>query len=239
MTGTVALTLFGYPRLEINGKTGKLSEKALFLLAYLVLNRERGPMLRKLVAFHLWPDSTESEACSNLRRALYEVTAAAEGCTIVCADSKWIFWSSDAAATVDVIEFERLSADASQCAAAIRLYRADLLESLECEWIALHRERLREQQISNLRAAVESCKRQHDPMGAMRVLTNLAALDPWREDIVRDMLILRFSCGDRAGALRDYALFEKRLQSELGVEPMPETLQCRSMIVRGEVPLNL
>lgn len=45
------------------------SDRQQALLAYLLLHR-RTPQPRQRLAFHLWPDSTESQSRSNLRKAL-------------------------------------------------------------------------------------------------------------------------------------------------------------------------
>ncbi len=47
-------------------------------------------------------------------------------------------------------------------------------------------------------------------------------------------MALRSESGDRAGALAEYGRFAALLRSELGVDPMPETMTVRETIARGE-----
>ena len=47
--------------------------------------------------------------------------------------------------------------------------------------------------------------------------------DPWREDTLRALMVLRYESGDRAGALAEYERFARMLRAELDAEPMPET----------------
>jgi predicted ATPase len=59
-------------------------------------------------------------------------------------------------------------------------------------------------------------------------------MDPWREDVVREMIVLRAEAGDRAGALHAYRDFARRLHDELGVDPLPETVAVYEGVCAGE-----
>jgi DNA-binding SARP family transcriptional activator len=62
--GADPVTDLGYPR-----------QHNAALLAYLLLNRDQ-PISRTRLAFLLWPDASESEAITNLRRALHTLRRA-------------------------------------------------------------------------------------------------------------------------------------------------------------------
>ena len=59
----------------------------------------------------------------------------------------------------------------------------------------------------------------------------LLAADPWREDVLRILMAVRYAAGDSAGALAECARFSKRLEDEMGVGPMPETIAVRDAIL--------
>ena len=69
-----------------------------------------------------------------------------------------------------------------------------------------------------------------------RQRVRFSRFDPWREDVVRRIVAMRYESGDRAGALSEYAAFAKRLCAELGAEPMSETAAVAERIARGEAP---
>ncbi len=236
-SATCSIRLFGHPVLQSEGLTRvSMSEKALSVLAYLILSRNRGPLRRKALAFELWPDLTEAEACATLRRMLHQLTSQIPASNFRT-DATWVSWSAEPTRTfVDVIAFEHLSEDPSTRDAAIELYRGDLLQTLDAEWVPFERERMRSLQYRNLREAALSRKHRGDWDGALDLVQRISTLDPWREDVLREKMMLRYLRGDRAGALREYVVFENRLREELGVQPMPETMDYREMIVRGESP---
>ena len=72
-----------------------------------------------------------------------------------------------------------------------------------------------------------------DRSAALEYVEQLLGHHPWREDALRDLLMLRFNAGDRAGALAYYRRFCQPLGSEFGVEPMPETVKCFESISSG------
>jgi DNA-binding SARP family transcriptional activator len=232
-----SVRLFGHPLFQDQTQTiVPLNEKALGLLACLILRRHRGPLRRKALAFELWPDLTESDACATLRRMLHQIMGPLSGSNLFT-DATWVYWNVDTADVfVDVIAFEQLSDDPRTRASAADLYRGDLLETLECDWMLRERERFRSMQYRNLRETAAFKMDRADWDGALDLMQRMETLDPWREEVLREKMTLRYLRGDRAGALREYALFEARLREELGVQPMPETMDCREMIARGECP---
>ncbi len=84
------------------------------LLAYLVLHRG-APQARHHLAFLFWPDSTEAQARTNLRKALLRLRRA-----LPDADRFWLVggttlqWRPDAPFWLDVADFEDTLAQAKQ-----------------------------------------------------------------------------------------------------------------------------
>jgi DNA-binding SARP family transcriptional activator/Tfp pilus assembly protein PilF len=225
----IRIQLFGRPQLtndEVPLKF-KAPPRALSLLAYLLVH-DGAPLGRDAVAFALWPDDIEADARANLRRHLFYLSndvlppPAAKAPWIV-ADKRTVSWNSAAPTWCDVREFERLGDDPANAARAVALYRGDLLDGFEDEWLQAPRERLREQQVRLLLGLIESNRRAGAYAAGIDYARALLAVDPWREDGIRALIELRNASGDRAGALATYRDFVKRLEAEMGVEPMAET----------------
>jgi DNA-binding SARP family transcriptional activator len=249
----LSICLFGNARFSYDGEPWRFSAppRTLPLLAYLILRRGK-VVTREAAAFALWPDDDESTARANFRRHLHYLRNALPAAAV---DRPWIAfdgratmrWNSDAATSVDVVEFERLSGDEASLAAAVDLYAGDLLETLADEWVIGDRERLRDLQMSNLIRLVAATRRDGETSLSLQLAQRLLAIDPWREDAVRQLMALRYALGDRAGALAEFERFAARLKTELNASPMPETRACYESLVRdapvlqepvAEVPTN-
>ncbi|MBV9104072.1 MAG: winged helix-turn-helix domain-containing protein, partial [Candidatus Eremiobacteraeota bacterium] len=214
----------------------KLRTATLRLLAVLLLRRER-PLTRDHVAFTLWPDETEETARTNLRRHLYNLRTALPAVEVpwVRLDSQTIQWNPEMPLDLDIAEFERLARAGD--AGAIDLYRGDLLESLEDEWLFADRERLRALYIEALWSLAQRSAARRDAATAEHYLQQLLARDPWREDGLRVLMSLRYENGDRSGALRACSDFEERLRREIGASLMEETVALRNAIT-NEAPIQ-
>src|SRR5262245_35190059 len=78
------------------------------LISFLVLHARAGPIPRQRVSGTLWPESTEVQAQTNLRRELHHLR---EGWprleALVASESRTLAWREHPAAMVDVFAFER------------------------------------------------------------------------------------------------------------------------------------
>jgi DNA-binding SARP family transcriptional activator/tetratricopeptide (TPR) repeat protein len=233
---TVRIHLFGRPHLsedEVPLKF-KAPARALSLLTYLFVHAS-APLSRDAVAFALWPDDIESDARANLRRHLFYLTndvlpAPPPKTAWIVADKRTIGWNALAPAWCDVREFERLAADPASAAQAVALYRGDLLEGFDDEWVEAPRERLRELQVRLLLDLLAQSRASGAHAAGMNFARQLLAIDPWREDGIRALIELRNAGGDRAGALATYRDFVKKLEAEMGVAPMAETTRVYERI---------
>jgi DNA-binding SARP family transcriptional activator len=198
----------------------------------MILNRKR-PCTRDSVAFELFPDEEEERARGSLRRNLsYLLGALPEGREFLTIDAERIAWNPDAPAYVDVIAFEE-AVRAGRDAEAIAEYAGQLLPTIYDEWTTPDRDRLRDAFHEALirTIAVERSQRRFDL--ATGLAHRLLEEDPWREDVVRQLIAIRYEAGDRAGALAAYERFATRLRDEMQVEPMPETIALRDAVLRG------
>ena len=93
------------------------SARAASLLAYLLLHRE-APQPRQRLAFVLWPDSTESQARTNLRHVLHILRRALpDPDRFLDVTPRTLQWRSDAPFWLDVAAFEESLSRAKEKAA--------------------------------------------------------------------------------------------------------------------------
>jgi len=237
---TLQIRLLGGLQLLDHGRALKFSApaKAASLLAYLIVHRAQ-PASRDAIAFTFWPDDDEARARANLRRhialILHALPAGAAQQPIL-ADNRSIRWNPLYPCTIDVAEFEQLSAGADGAMEATALYRGDLMPTAYDEWILPERERLRSMHGTNLERLTERYASAGDYARAISTTRALLLHDPWREDALRTLLSLRHAAGDRAGALQEYERFAERLHRDLDVAPMPETVTRYESILRSPDP---
>jgi predicted ATPase/DNA-binding SARP family transcriptional activator len=236
------IRLLGQPQLHADGVVLALRAppRALSLLVYLLLHRERA-VARDSLAFTFWPDVPEADAFAKLRAHLHAIRKSilptADEALWLLADKRTVQWNPQAPAWLDLLEFEKLAADPARAGEAVDLYGGDLASGLEEDWLEAPRQRLRERQTALLAGLV----RKHgndDSRRALDYAQRLVLHDPWHEEGMRALMTLRYESGDRTGALQAYRDFAKRLQAELGVDPMAETTDVYRRISVASEPLE-
>jgi DNA-binding SARP family transcriptional activator len=235
----IRIRLFGHVAVEVNREPFRLAtpRKTLSILAYLLLNRD-APIARDFLAYVMWPDDEEEAARTKLRMNLYDLARVlppelAGRALIVDGDS--VRLRPDLRLWLDVEEFDRLANDPQGLEKAVGLYRGELLTAVYDEWVFPERERRRNAFLAALMQLVSQARRQRDFVRGIARAQQILAIDPWREDVVRQVMALRSESGDRAGALAEFERFTKLLRLELNVQPMPETLTLHEAIARGDV----
>ncbi|MBV9270226.1 MAG: AAA family ATPase [Candidatus Eremiobacteraeota bacterium] len=238
------IRLFGTPQFFVGDDPWRFAAppKTLPLLAYLIVRRDKS-VSRQTVAFALWPDDDEPAARANLRRHLHYLQASFpqaddEKPWILMDGRTAIQWNVNAPCNIDVEAFERLSRNDELLEEAIALYTGDLLEDITDDSIESDRQRLRDLQALNLSKLVAANRRDHKLSAALAFAQRLIALDPWREDVVRTIMELRYAIGDRAGAIAEFNSFAERSMNELHAAPMAETQACHESIVRGTLLIH-
>ncbi len=228
--------LFGQARICVDGEPLKFAKRSVTLpmLAYLVLHRDQ-PVPREFLAFTLFPDVEEGNALSELRRYLYLVQKAlpAAEAPWILSDNETVRWNPRARARIDASEFEKLAAQPNGLRAAVELYYGDLLPEVYDDWVLPERERLRALYLNALSALVVQARSERDYAAAIGYAQRLLTHDPWREDVLRHLLVARYEMGDAAGAVAEFDRFARSAREELHVEPMAETRTLRDAIVSG------
>ncbi len=229
--------LLGQASVEAAGAPVRFAKRSttLAMLAFVVL-RHGQPVSRNSLALTLFPEENEENAMAELRRYLYLTNKALplhDGVPWLIVDDENVRWNAEGGAFVDAVEFERLAADAETQGAAVDLYAGDLLEDVYEDWVVGERERLRALYLQALNDLVARNRAARNHTAALGYARRLLAIEPWREDIVRQAMAIRYAAGDSSGALAEYDRFATRLRAEMGVAPMTETLAMRGAILRG------
>jgi len=121
--------------------------------------------------------------------------------------------------------------------AALDLYDGDYLpDDLYEDWAAARREELRQQYHALLLHVAGLTADAGDTAEAARYLRLLLAADPCHEPATRLLMRLLAGNGERAEALRVYAVLARALRDDLDVVPTPETETVRALLLVDESP---
>jgi len=245
-TPTLHIHLLGDFRLAYDDETVTTVNTARLqsLLAYLLLHRE-APQSRQHLAFMLWPDSTERQARTNLRKQVHYLRRTLpEPDRFLHADAKTLSWLPDAPFTLDVAEFERALDQAQQTsdtattqallAQAVESYQGDLLPSCYDDWILPARERLRQRFTQALDRLIQSLEDRRAYQEAITYAGQLLGHDPLHEATYRRLMRLHALNGDRARALRAYHACATVLGQELGVKPSAATQEAYERMLQKD-----
>jgi DNA-binding SARP family transcriptional activator/predicted ATPase len=219
------------------------------LLSYLLLHHGAA-LPRHHLAYLFWPDAPEEHARNNLRQLLHQLRRALPTAErFLAADATTLCWRDEDSWSLDVADFERLLAEAAAAeqrqdrraqrralAAAVELYRGDLLPSCYDDWLTPERERLRQHYLHALAAQVHLLETQRDYGAAIGAAQAWVRHDPLAEEAYRALMRLHALAGDRAGALRVYQSCVTTLRRELGVEPGPATREVHERLLHQDAP---
>jgi predicted ATPase/DNA-binding SARP family transcriptional activator/Tfp pilus assembly protein PilF len=235
MTKLLQIQLLGDFQLIYGGEllTTLNAERPQSLLAYLLLHR-RAPQSRQHIAFLLWPDSSESQARSNLRNLLHGLRQTLpDADTFLLADTLTLQWNPDAPFTLDVAAFDAAVAQAGRTTepadvrrhleTAVACYGGDLLPGNYDDWILALREELRRHQVDALYQLIGLLEQAGDYRAALRYVQRLLHQDPLDEAAYVLQMRLCALSGDRTGIRRAYQSCVDVLVRELDVEPSPAT----------------
>jgi DNA-binding SARP family transcriptional activator/tetratricopeptide (TPR) repeat protein len=203
------------------------------LLAYLVLHRDT-PQSRQHVAFVLWPDSTEEQARTNLRKVLSQlrqVWPAIED--FVNTEGQTLQWPTSSLWSSDVSEFEEAVASEG-FERAVALYRGDLLPDCYDEWIRPKREHLSQQFVGAANKAIAVLENRREYRAAITQAQRLLQHDRLNEATYRTLMRLLALNDDRASALYTYQTCQQILKREFSIEPGDETRELHERLLHSE-----
>jgi len=212
------------------------------LLAFLLLHRHT-PQPRQRLAFSFWPDSSEGQAFTNLRKLVFQLRQALPLIdAFLTTETHCLGWRNDAPFQLDVAELEqaldqldRLELPAVETVGrVVALYRGELLPGCYDDWILPPRRALHERVVRGLERALTGLVAQHEYLAGLRAAEHLVRLDPLHEAGYRHLMHLRALSGDRAGALRVYHECVSVLDRELEVPPAAETRALYQQLLKSE-----
>jgi DNA-binding SARP family transcriptional activator/predicted ATPase len=246
MAMELRLTLLGEVQVTRGGElvTGFVSAKAQALLCYLAVDARTHQ--RAALAGLLWGDLPEEKAAAGLRVALSNLRKLvgphlAITRHAVAFDREQSYW-------LDVEAFRAAVAkgDITHLPAAVELYRGDLLEGFYVhdapafeEWLSAQREWLRTQATQALHRLVEHHAVRGEYQAGIDYASRLLALEPWREEAHRQMMLLLARMGQRGAALAQYETCCRTLAETLDAEPSLETKRLYERIkASGAMPAH-
>jgi WD40 repeat protein/DNA-binding SARP family transcriptional activator len=219
------------------------SDKALALLAYLVVESDRAHRREKLAGM-LWPDYTESSARANLRRALADLRQAIADHQAtppyLHTTRETIQFNTGSDYWLDVEAFTNPAGDLPGLEQAVALYQSGFLEGFSVgdapafeEWALLKKEQLERRLLEMLQGLATTYERSGKYEQAQRSARRQVELEPWNEEAHQHLMRLLSQSGQRSAALAQYETCRRLLAGELGVEPGRETVALYESIRDG------
>lgn len=240
--GELAVVLGGVEvHQEVQGSQQRL------VLAYLVLQRRRGPVPRYELGGVLWPERPPADASGALSAVLSKLRRAVGAERL--AGRSTVELVLEPGVEVDTELAERAVADAetalaarrpadatARAQAALDVLSAELLPGLDGPWVAARR---RDAEELRLRALQTACRAalegDADPAAAQVHARELVRAAPFRES--GHVLLMRAlaAAGEAADALRAYEALRVRLRDELGTVPGSEAQELHRRLLAGHV----
>jgi DNA-binding SARP family transcriptional activator len=202
-------------------------------LAYVALHCSV-PLPRQRIAALLWPESSQTQAQTNLRTLLHRLQTVLPNLDhLLVIDAHTIAWHPETQLTLDVAAFEegiRLAttldpgddlAVSKALEQAVLWSRGDFLPECHDEWVLTERERLNTLLFGVLERLITLLEQRRAYEQGVRYAHRLLRLDTLNETAYLTLMRLQALNGDRASALRTFHLCSKTLRAELGIPPGP------------------
>jgi non-specific serine/threonine protein kinase len=217
------------------------SRPAQTLLAYLLLNLGTSHRREKLAGL-LWPDASEANSRSYLRKALWtlrkSIPPREEGMDeYFLADDLSIAFSEDTDYWLDtaVLDSELpASAPVEDMIAVVSAYGGDLLPGFYEEWVTLERERLRSTYSQKMSALLVKLVGECRWVQTVEWGERWIALGEAPEPAYRALMIAHANSGDMAKVAATYERCVEALREEVNVEPSAQTTELYERLRRGE-----
>jgi DNA-binding SARP family transcriptional activator len=202
------------------------------LIGYLALHSAE-PQPRQRLAFLIWPDSSESQAYTNLRTVLHRLQSSLpDVAQLLNLETQVVGWQPSVQIQLDVADFkhameqaysaledgDRLSARHA-FETAVSIYNGDLLADFYDEWVLSEREQLRILHLDALEQLVTLLEQSLNYVAAIAYARRLILLDPLNEELYVRLINLQVLNGERAAALRTYHSCVSILRDELNAKP--------------------
>ena len=231
MFGNLQISAAGQPITAVN--TNRLHS----LIAWLILQGGT-PQPRERLSSLLWPESSGSQARTNLRQLLHHLKRALPGeCTALRVDNFTVHWQHNGSCVIDVVRFQAAMAQAVRArergdaaaetqslTTAAQLYVDDLLPALYDEWLPPLRQEYRNHLSGVLHRLASLLEEQNQVAAAIPWAERLVTHDALRETNYQLLIRLHAANNDHASAVRAYHRCKTVLRREMGVQPGPATM---------------
>jgi DNA-binding SARP family transcriptional activator len=218
------------------------SSRGIALVAHLVAHAGTVTPRPRLAAL-FWPDSTDAQGLTNLRRELHHLRHAFGHAPVVRADTAGLSWRDVPEVTVDLRVFDREARAALEAAtrhdaaavvrhasAALEQYRGPFLPGTDDDWVREVRDG-RESCCARLCELLsDALASTGDATAAVDVAQRRVRLRPLEEAGYRQLMERQLAQGDRAGAVSAYERCAAVLARELGVTPDAATQQILATV---------
>lgn len=232
-----------------DGATGRSlsrSARAVALVAFLSVHAGV-PQPRQRIAALFWPDSSDAQALTNLRRELHHLRQVLADDESLVATSTDLCWRDTATCRVDLRTFQREARAAiasagdvvdlhRHSAASLAAYGGDLLPGAYDDWVLEVRERLKDACVELCDLVSTTVRRTGRHELAIDAARRRIRLRPLEESGYRTLMELQAVLGDRAGAISTYHHCASLLERELGVEPDGATTAMFTRLLRDDGP---
>ena len=240
-TSPFSLILFG--GVSLRGRDGDVhqllvNKKAVALIAYLSLPTVGRFVRRDTLIGLLWPELEQSRARTALRKTAHAIRQELGSESLLSRGDEELALSPNVV-SCDAAAFTA-AADAGFLLPAVQLFRGELMPGFhldECwefdRWLEEERSAARERAAGAawaLARRFEAEQQLSDAAGMARQSVRFSWSD---ERALRRAVAMLDRLGDRAGALRLFEEFARRLRAELDTEPSPETLDLASRVRTG------
>jgi DNA-binding SARP family transcriptional activator len=243
------VTLLGEQLLAgADGTVRARSSRTIALIAFLVAHGD-APQTRQRIAAAFWPDSSDEQALTNLRRELHHLRGVLGDEPSLVVTSRDLCWRDSPTCVVDVRAFRTdlaaaLAAAAggdrdaflTHAAAAVARYGGEFLPGNDDDWARDTRVELEQQCVDLLDRCVPAYRATGDPTRAVEAARRRVALRPLEELGYRTLIELQGDLGDRAGAVSTFHHCASVLERELGVEPDPLTRTALNRLLARSGP---
>lgn len=206
------------------------------LLAFVAL---RGSCHRSVLAGTLWPDVPEMQALARLRTDVWRLNKLAPG--LLRVEGASIALSECVA--VDCRQQERFASallrqgggDVDWLRAGLRtLWAGTLLPGWYDDWVLRERERLAQLRLHALELMAQLLVDEDELEVALQLALEAVRTEPLRETANAVLMRVYLAEGNVSDAVRQYHLFRRHLNAELGLDPSPG---LRELLPRPRRPL--
>ena len=203
-----------------------------------------GPLSRASIGLHLWPDGTAQQVNSSFHATLRYLRKTLGHTVIRYQDGLYLVdpaidcWC-DVQAFEALIEAARIRPPVTPQAEALwrkatDLYKGDFLVEIDADWADIRRQALREMALDALVNLGRCLCAREDHKSALVSFQQALAIDPYREDIHRDLMRCYAGLGAQDRVMRQYRQLAQLLHHDLAVDPSSETQTLLAELTKAD-----